>query len=490
MSFRRAVPIITFTALFAMAVRISIDTDTWWHLRAGEWMVENQTIPARDPFSLTRVGEPWIDPGWVSELALYGTFRAFGLAGLNVFTAALVTLGFAFVWRVMDGRQILRAFVLLLAAAVAGVYWSARPQIVSFALAGLSLFILERARSGNLKLLWFLPLVMAFWANAHGGFAIGLILVGIYAFGEFIDGLLPLLLRKETPGKVWSRHRAAWLRWLGVFALCVVAISLNPYGPSLVAYPFKTTSIRALQNYIQEWQSPDFHQLQVQPFLWMLGLTVLAFIVSTRRVHPTEFVLFAALAYMSFVAGRNIALFGLALAAVLSRHTDSAVDLMLEGSKPRDELPERYTRWINLTLVLVVALGALIKVYSPLSAGQIQEAVDRREPTRAVAYIQRYKPAGPLFNEYNWGGYILWSLYPDYPTFVDGRTDLFNDEILEEYVMAWRADPGWEDVLGKWGIQLALLDPSAPLARALAEAGWARLYQDDRAVIFARQGAR
>jgi hypothetical protein len=485
-SFRRTVPIVTFVALFAMAVRVSIDPDTWWHLRAGEWMVQNQSILVRDPFSLTRAGQPWIDPGWLSELALYGTYRAFGLAGLNVFTAVMVVIGFVFVWRAMQGRLMLRAFVLLLAASVTAVYWSARPQIISFALSGLCLFILERSRSGSPRVLWLLAPVMALWANVHGGFAIGLILVGLYAAGEVIDGFLPLVSRRQTIGDVWNHQRHTWLRWLLVIAVCCAAVALNPYGPSLLAYPFKTTSIQALQNYIQEWQSPDFHQLQVQPFLWMLGLCVLAFVTSKRRVQPTEFLLFAVLAYMGFVAGRNIALFGLALAPVVARHADSAIDLLTEGSHPRAELPERFTRWINLTIVMLVILGAAIKVYTPLSDMSIQAAIERQEPVRAVDFIRENMPAGPLFNEYNWGGYILWSLYPDYPTFVDGRTDLFDDQVLDEYVTAWRGDAGWEGVLSRWGIRLALLAPSAPLSIMLEQAGWSRLYQDDQAVIFAR----
>jgi len=489
MSFRRAVPIITFIALFAMALRISVDTDTWWHLRTGAWIVENQRLPATDPFSSTRAGAPWINPGWVSELVLYAVYSALGFAGLNLFTAAMVAIGFAFVWQVMPGRQLLRSFVVLLAGVVTGVYWSARPQIVSFALAGLMLLILERARLGNLRVLWFMPVVMAVWANIHGGFAIGLILIAMYSVGELVDVALPILHRTHTIHAAWRENKDRLMRWAWPAVLSVAAISLNPYGPSLLVYPFKTTSIRALQDYVQEWQSPDFHQLQVQPFLWMVGLVVLAFISSRTRLHPTEFVLFAGLGYMSLVAGRNIALFGLGLAPVLSRHADSSLDSILTGSKPPQELPQRFTRWINLGLVCLVALGALVKAYTPLSVAANEALVARQSPTGAIAYLLHERPAGPLFNEYNWGGYILWTLYPDYPSFVDGRTDLFDDQILQEYIQAWRADPGWQEVLARRGIRVAVLDPAAPLTRALIDAGWVTSYRDAQAIILARTGS-
>jgi hypothetical protein len=88
-----------------------------------------------------------------------------------------------------------------------------------------------------------------------------------------------------------------------------------------------------------------------------------------------------------------------------------------------------------------------------------------------------------LFNTYNWGGYVVWALYPRYLSFVDGRTDLFGDEILQEYLQAWRAEPGWPEILARWRIRVALLEPNAPLARALDEAGWTSAYRDELAVV-------
>ncbi|MCK4692920.1 MAG: hypothetical protein KAT23_04785, partial [Anaerolineales bacterium] len=118
MSFRRLVVGLTFLAVFTMAMRVSVDTDTWWHLRAGEWIVEQRQILRTDPFSLTRQGEPWIYPGWLAQIGLYGIHNEFGFAGLNLITALMVVLAFVFIWLLLDGPLLMRAFVLLLATTV------------------------------------------------------------------------------------------------------------------------------------------------------------------------------------------------------------------------------------------------------------------------------------------------------------------------------------------------------------------------------------
>ena len=180
MPFKRFILILTLLAIFSMAVRISADSDTWWHLRAGSWMVENGQILRTDPFSLTRNNQSWIYPGWLAQVALYGAFEWLGFAGLNLFTGLMVVLAFGLLWNALDGNPLLRAFVLVLAAATSAVYWAARPHIISFALSAAFLLVLERAKGGRLRLLWILPVLMALWVNVHGGFVFGFVLTAIY----------------------------------------------------------------------------------------------------------------------------------------------------------------------------------------------------------------------------------------------------------------------------------------------------------------------
>ncbi|OGO11299.1 MAG: hypothetical protein A2Y93_11610 [Chloroflexi bacterium RBG_13_68_17] len=486
MSFRRLTTSIVFLAVFAMAVRVSTDTDTWWHLRAGWWMVEHGQILREDLFSLTRMGQPWIYPGWLAQIALYGAFAGLGYAGLNLLTAAAVVAAFAFVWRELEGPGLLRAFVLLLAAMTSAVYWSARPQIFSFLLSAVCLWALEGARKGSGKRILILPAVMALWVNLHGGFAIGFLLIGVYAAGEGIELLLGVALKQSSLAAAWRAHRASLLRLGGVLGACALAACLNPNGPAMLLYPFKTVSIGVLQDYIQEWQSPNFHHLEPQPFVWMLFLTAMAMAASSRRKAPVEWLGLFGFAYLGLVAGRNIAVFALVAAPTLSRHAESALAPIARSVAKGPQVPERWARVINAILLSLAVVAAAAKVSIPLATSVNVTALEERLPVAAVSYIQTERPPGALFNSYNWGGYILWALYPDHPSFVDGRTDLFDDEILRQYLTAWRAGEGWEEVLDRWDIRLVLLEPDAPLVRALESAGWARGYADEHAVVLLR----
>ncbi len=486
MSFRRLTALVVFLAVFTMAVRVSADTDTWWHLRAGAWMVEHRQVLSQDMFSLTRMGQPWVDPGWLAEIALYGAFASMGFAGLNLLTALIVLAAFIFLWHTLEGPVLWRGFVMILAAATSGVFWSARPQIFSFALAGAYLWVLERTSSGDRRLLWALPPLMALWVNLHGGFAIGFILLAIYLGGALLEIALRPLIGAASLRAAWQSSSSGVLSLAGVALVCAIAVCLNPHGPALLGYPFRTVSIGVLRDYIQEWQSPDFHILETQPFLWMLFLTAAALVLTRRRRAAADLLLPFALGYLGFTAGRNIALFALGSAPVLSRHGYSALEPILARIRRGRAVPERIARVVNVVILILVLAASVAKVSIPLSAEVNREALRAQLPVAAMEWVGQNWPAGPLFNSYNWGGYVLWALYPDYLSFVDGRTDLFDDAILSEYLLAWRADPSWQQVFERWGIRLALLEPDSPLAHALVCAGWTPLYGDQQAVVLGK----
>jgi hypothetical protein len=373
-----------------------------------------------------------------------------------------------------------------LAATVSGVYWSARPQILSFLLTGVTLWILEQNRKGDRKWLIGLPPLMGLWTNLHGGFAIGFILILFYLVGEAGEVLREVLFRKIKLHVAWSQRRSNLITLCLIGLACALAVNINPHGPQMLLYPFKTISVGVLQDYIQEWQSPNFHQLEAQPYLWMVLLLLVVLAFSKRSVHVVELVVVCGFAYMSFLAARNIALFALGAAPVLARHGFSAMEPLFQRVGAGRQIPKRLARSINMIILVLMVVVVVVKIADPLNEKFNQRIIEQEMPVQAISHIRGQQPAGPMFNSYNWGGYVLWTLYPDYLSFVDGRTDLFDDEILSDYLLAWRADAGWEEVIDEWNIRLAFLEPGAPLAKAMAWAGWERLYMDDQAVVLRR----
>lgn len=473
-----------------------MDTDTWWHLRAGEWIYTHRAILQQDVFSYTRLGDRWSYPGWFVQVPMYLLFSFFGPGGLNIWTAAMVTTAFTCAWFTLKGGYFLKAFLLILAAAASAVFWSARPHLVSFVLTAATLLVLERATrdpgSGN-KLLFWLPVFMLLWVNSHGGFALGFLLWGIYWIAEQSSWLFrrTAIARYSkifhTPGVFFTQPE---YRLTLVGLLMLVAACFNPAGLRMLSYPFQTLGIGALQAYIQEWQSPDFHSLSIQPFLWLLLLGFAALGISTQVISLSDFLLLAVFGSMGLMAGRNIALFALAAPVVIARHLDKLLSLRvpwLNQSASSLSFNRRKLNWLNSLLFGLVFLAALLKAALVFPEEKNLAEFQRFLPVEAVQVINRAELEGPLFNSYNWGGYLLWSA-PGYPVFIDGRTDLYDDEIIEQWLTVVQVKKGWEDILDKYRVNLVINETGSELTKTLRRSSeWSQVYQDPLAVVFSRE---
>lgn len=488
MSFRNLVIAVTFLLIFFAALQFSVDNDTWWQLRTGELIAEQGAIPTTDSFSYTRAGEPWRYPSnaWLSELQLFFIYDNFGPGGLNIWVAALVTLAFSFIYLSMSGSLFLRSFVLVLAVLASGIYWAARPYMVSFVLAAVFLWILEDFRWRRRNRLVWLPALMILWVNSHPGFAIGFLLLGVYLVDE---GVRWAVAGYGGIGKVLkvSRDRLGSLGFAAFGAL--IGAYINPAGLAVFTLPFETISLGAVQVSIAEWQSPDFHTLQAQPFAWLL-LLLIAVLGAARRPLPlSDFLLVAGFGFMGLMAVRNIPLFALAAPVVITRHAEpwlKELGKQLKRKRPARLRPApAWLSWLNVAIVTLLALAVLARAALVYPAEANTRALAAKLPVGAVEYIQRVMPSGRLFNSYNWGGYLLWTLR-DYPVFLDGRTDLYADGVFAEWLDAVSAKPGWQETLDKWQVRLVLIEPGWPLAQLLKSEGWQLLYEDEISVLYGR----
>ena len=478
----RLLTIIVFIAIFVMAVRLPADTDTWWHLRSGQYMVETRSIPTADPFSHTFEGQPLTYHGWLAQVFWYGLFALGGWAGLSLGLAGLVTVAFGLVWRVTPGNLYIRAFSIVLGAITSAVVWVARPHMLSFVLAGLVLLLLERYKRSGSRWIYALPLITLLWANIHGGYAIALMLVAAYVAGEALNRLTG---HDYDPVLTWRQIGAL----IGVAIISLAVAAINPHGWQTWAYPFRTVGIGVLRDYIQEWRSPDFHLAMAWPWVVMLMLTLAAIGRTPRPADWTGLALVGMWAVWSLFAWRNAGLYGLLTVPTLACYATAAWGHYL----PAGDIAlghKRIFSLLNWLLLALVALAAAVKIAVTLSPQAYLAAEEKSLPAGAVRFIQTQKPAGPLFNSYNWGGYLIFKLWPDYLVYVDGRTDLYDDAFIRRYLDVVAANDGWQQTLDDDGINLVLIEANSMLDKFLRiTPPWQEVYRDQMAVIFTRKAA-
>jgi hypothetical protein len=474
---RTTLTLLTFMAIFAMAVRAVVDTDLYWHLAAGRFIVQTRTVPTTDPFSSTMLGRPWVDIYWLAQVAWYAIYQAAGLAGLSLLVAALVTLALFFVWKQLDGPIFLRALIVLLAAVVSGPVWTARPHLITYLLTAVVAYLLFLYKWKQIDRLWIIPLLFIIWVNTHGGYIAGFMLLGTFIVGEGLSNLF----------HVAGREIVAWRRLRKVLLISVISgvvLLINPHTINAILLPLKTVGIQTLQASIDEWASPNFHQLFQQPFSWMLLLTLVIIGWSGRRLDVTDAITLVVFAYISFLARRNIGLFALVCAPILSRHAAA----LWEKSRWGQRQLSRGQPVMNLLILIVVGAAAILKIAIPLAPAVQQPALQAALPIKAADWITQHQPNGTMFNGYNLGGYLLWRLWPDYPIYVDGRTDLYDDVFLREYGSIVSTAPGFEEVFERRDVRLIVIEKGAPLAVWLAQSDrWQLAYEDDHTVIYTKR---
>jgi hypothetical protein len=364
------------------------------------------------------------------------------------------------------------------------IYWAARPYLISYLLFAIFFYLLEKNFKEDKGNLWLLPVLMIVWVNSHGGFLAGFILWSPY----FVQAVFNWGIEKRiNPGEDLVALQKRLTNLLGIGLAMLAGSLVNPQGYKLWYLPFKTVSRQAEQLFIAEWQSPDFHNATLLPFAWMLILTLMILGGSKKRLNLYEILLIAGFGLLSLVSVRNIFFFVIIAPAILSKMgrvlffelgSDLNIRLDLDFSKP----PSRAGGMLNIFLVVLVSLVALMRVVSFLPRSVNQEELSDQFPVAATEFIKARKPQGRMFNTYNYGGYLIWSL-PEYPVFVDGRADLHQDEIILTWYRVINGSDEWKNVFKEWDIGFVLVEPGVPILADLNDNGWTTIYEDDLAVI-------
>lgn len=455
---------ISIALIFILLTRTPIDTDLWWHLRAGQVIVEQKQILLNDIFSYTRFGAEWVNAFWISEVLVYVIYEIAGYFGLTFFVSITGLFTFYLISRRLSGNIFLNSFILILAAITAAPIWGPRPQILSFFLiAVLDDWLIKKRKH------WLLLPLFVLWANIHGGWIWGFLLIIAHVTGKIIQQLI-------NQEKNWDEIKSL----IGWSALSGLAIGINPNGLAIWNLPFQQINV-SLQ--IQEWLSPDFHRIDFHPFLWMIFLLLISAPFSKKQKWSQLFKVIG-FAYLTFFSQRNIALFAIVAVPLLSDWMNATLQHFQKEKrlKPIIQLPRPFRLLINSILVFTLTITAFGNAYFV----SLPENVDTNYPVNAIQWIKENQPKGNLFNSYNWGGYILWTL-PEYPVFIDGRADLYGNEIISQWQNVVNADENAFEVLEKWNIDIIFIEPYWDVVKLLEEnPNWQKSYQDEKSIILIR----
>jgi hypothetical protein len=467
------------------SVRLLYDAGTGWHIRTGQQILLTHAIPRTDPFSSTFTGRPWFAWEWLYDVIAGQLDRVAGLNGVSWFTEVIILVVFCWVLRALlaRGTHMLLALILtVLAAGASMIHFLARPHVLSWLFTLTFFWILDSterdaASSGHARRLWLLPVVMLVWVNVHGGFLLGLVLLGLYWLASILP---PLGGDVSAPENIGRRTRD--LTWVGI--ACLVASFVNPYGWKLYVHIYSFLTNRFIMTHDLEYQSPDFHELGQQFFLLLLLASVAVLIVRARKVRMSQLLVALFAIYSALTAVRSLPTSSVLLVLIAGplMFCSSATGFFRQMSTM--ELSQRGHLW---PIAAVIVAGCIAVNGGRLGSTQLMNAHfdPHRMPVAAVDYLAAGSPRSPILSTDYWGGYLIYRLFPRSKVVLDDRADFYGEDFMKSYLRMLNGERGWEEFLRQHPAACLLLPRDSALATILAKTtGWTSIYQDEVAIIF------
>lgn len=467
------VGLVVYAALLLVSPqRVLGDPDTYWHIAVGRWMLAHRTVPHTDVFSHTVTGVSWVNGEWLAEVVFAWLYRAFGWSGIFTLTAACVGAAMGLLVRTL--LRFLKPIPALIGAAAALLvlipHLLARPHVIALPLMVAWSAALVSARSADRAPAMRLLPLMTLWANLHSSFFMGLVLAGLFA-GEAV-------LAAES----WPLRSRAIRQWGAFVALATGAALLTPNGLAGLLLPLEVEKMTFALSALVEWQSPNFQTFS--PLEIWLGLLLLGALSLRVRLPVTRSAILLLLLHMTLQHQRHAELLAFLAPLLAAEALGSQLATIASGA------PSRIERSLGGLATAATPAGAALGGVLALAVTTVSLAHHERDPQAPVAALAAAASqhvVGPVLNDYNFGGYLLFS---DIPTFIDGRY-MYGDAFIERYV---KAVSGVTDdlpaLLAQYRIGWTLLQANSPGVTLMDHLqGWRRLYADDTAVVHIRATA-
>jgi hypothetical protein len=481
------------------------DGDTGWHIRTGEWIMSHHQVPDKDLFSFTKTGQPWFAWEWLWDVIFAWLHQHWGMATVVVGSALAIAVTSALLFRLShrkSGNPLIAMALTFLAIAGSSIHFLARPHLFTLLFTVVFYSILERVRSEegktNSRLLWWLPVLTVLWTNLHGGWFIGVVLIGLYGVGELAGGLF-----NGQPGAFPAAVKRT-LPFAACGFACLAASLLGPYTYHLHVHIWQYLTDSFQREHIQEMLPISFQNPAARYFEALLLVGGGACLWHLRRKRFTECLLVVFFAHLGLIASRNIPIFGIVAAPVLAlamaewfqKLEDAPVSGWLRGlaqhlSSMGESIGSMEGLW-RTHLVSVAAVLLLIAIlYAPAPPPNFRARFDSKEfPTKALASLGVSAEQSRIFTFDQWGDYMIYKQYPKGQVFIDGRSDFYGRRFEQKYLDIVTVKYNWQQYLNEYGVDTVMLPTDAALAGALKESSrWHVVYDDGDAIVF-RTGAR
>lgn len=444
------------------------DSDIWWHLRTGEWIAIHHAVPHFEPFSRPFAGTPWVAYSWAFELLVFRLYQYFGYVGLALYSAGMVLLTtLALYWLVQRERLELPTAALLTFASMyaMGHLYTPRPWLFTILLFTCELAILMHARrTGSTRhLLWF-PIIFAVWANVHI---------------QFVDGLfvLGLAVVEAVSARWWAgaQRKLAAAPLILALAASFAATFANPYGWRLYAVARDLATQSGALNKISELQALPFRD-PASYLVLLLGIACAAVLGWQRRILSFEGALLAFAALLSFRSQRDVWILAIIAAAILAPS--------LPKARKASELPSSGIAAAAFLIAMLIIAGTFRALR--VNNTNLQAQLEQQMPVRAVDFVRQRGYPGPLFNDFNWGGFLIWKLRM--PVVIDGRQNVYGDQRMDRSVATWSGQTDWASDPDLISARLVIGPVHIPLTQLLRrDSRYQLVYEDKIAAVFIRQ---
>ncbi|MEA1909722.1 MAG: hypothetical protein U9M89_01700 [Patescibacteria group bacterium] len=467
--------------LVIIMVRLPTDPDLGWHIRNGEDILK-YGVPQGDLYSHTMFGYPWISHEWLTDVFLYLSEQYLGFILLGVIFAVIATASYLIAASTTKARLEIIVLTALTAGVIAMPFSGIRVQVITWLGLALVSFLLWRWYEEPKKYsLYYLIPLMLIWVNLHGGFLIGLIFVGVFFVLALIKYWLVQYKKINLIGRVLSIGQIKHVFFVLLLMLAVTFI--NPYTWRVYDEIIRTIFNDFVKDRIVEWLPVSLTSPLSKNLLIYTGWLMMLLPWTWRKIDPLKLGVIAIFFAFSLLSWRNLPFFPLIALPVLVE--------MIQNVFPQGFVTYLRQGW------LLLGVGALIFYIGQLRVGELTPYMQSAEafqsygkyPYQAIQYIKEHKLSGNLYNEYNWGGFLVWQL-PEKKVFIDGRMAVWGDpedNVFRDYLAVSNNTSRTVNILDKYNVDLALVFDDGKAKDFFMESDvWQEIFADDIAKLFER----